>query len=234
MFFRRGFLILKPMRNIKIPGLTRTTSINTLFCIGRNYAEHAKELNNPVPELPVVFTKPINTVIYDGGEILIPSHLTQDVHHEVEMVVAIGKYGKNIPVDDAMSYVLGYGVGIDVTARDVQSVLKSKSHPWTLAKGMDTFAPIGNFIDAESVASPDSLDIQLKVNGEIKQQGNTSDMIFSVPALISFLSQYCALNKGDLIFTGTPAGVGKLNHGDIITANLGNGLSRLEVSVRTY
>lgn len=234
MFFHRGFLIFSVMRNIKIPGLTQTTSISTLFCIGRNYAEHAKELNNPVPELPVVFTKPINTVIYDGGEILIPSSLTQDVHHEVEMVVAIGKYGKNIPVDEAMNYVLGYGVGIDVTARDVQSVLKSKAHPWTLAKGMDTFAPIGNFIDKESVENPGNLDIVLKINGEVRQKGTTSDMIFSISALISFLSQYCALNKGDLIFTGTPAGVGKLNHGDIITADLGNGLSRLEVSVRAY
>lgn len=221
------------MRNIKIPGLTQTTTINTLFCIGRNYAEHAKELNNPVPELPVVFTKPINTVIYDGGEILIPGSLTQDVHHEVEMVVAIGKYGKNISINEAMDYVLGYGVGIDVTARDVQGVLKSKAHPWTLAKGMDTFAPIGNFVDKESITSPDNLDIELAVNGEIRQKGTTSDMIFSVSALISFLSQYCALNKGDLIFTGTPAGVGKLNDGDQITAVLGNGLSRLEVSVRS-
>jgi len=222
------------MRNIKIPGLRNTESINTLFCIGRNYVDHAKELNNPVPKLPVVFTKPINTVIYDGGEILIPTSLTQDVHHEVEMVVAIGKYGKNISENDAMEYVLGYGVGIDVTARDVQSVLKSKSHPWALAKGMDTFAPIGNFTDASLVADPHNLPITLKVNGEVRQQGNTSDMIFNIPALISFLSQYCALNKGDLIFTGTPAGVGKLSHGDVIHADLGNGVSVLQVSVKEY
>lgn len=234
MLLRQGFLNLTTMRNIKIPGLTSTESINTLFCIGRNYADHAKELNNPVPELPVVFTKPINTVIYDGGEILVPTNLTLDVHHEVEMVVAIARYGKNISAEDAMSHVLGYGVGIDVTARDVQSVLKSKSHPWTLAKGIDTFAPIGNFVDADQIKDPHNLDITLHVNGELKQSGNTSDMIFSIPALISFLSQYCALNKGDLIFTGTPAGVGKLNDGDEVTANLGNGISTLKVTVKNY
>ena len=221
-----------PMTNIKIPGLKNTHSINTLFCIGRNYIEHAKELNNPVPEVPVVFTKLINTLTFDGGEILIPSHLTNDVHHEVEMVVAIGKYGKNIPEHEAMGHVCGVGVGIDVTARDVQSVLKQKSHPWTLAKGMDTFAPIGNFTELDGAGDIHSLDISLEVNGEIRQKGNTRDMIFSVPALISFLSKYCALNKGDLIFTGTPAGVGKLSDGDEVKAVLGEKVSSLSVSVK--
>lgn len=220
------------MRNIKIPGLTTTESINTLFCIGRNYADHAKELSNPVPALPVVFTKPINTVTYDGGEIIVPTDLTDDVHHEVEMVVAIGKYGRNIPENEAMDYILGYGVGIDVTARDVQSSLKAKSHPWTLAKGMDTFAPIGNFVDAAKIEDPHNLDISLAVNGKIRQKGNTRDMIFSLPALISFLSQYCSLHKGDLIFTGTPAGVSKLNNGDTITAQLGGDVSTLSVNVK--
>lgn len=220
------------MRNIKIPGLIHTASINTIFCIGRNYADHAKELNNAVPEVPVVFNKPINSVTYDGAEILIPENLTKDVHHEVEMVVAISKYGKCIPADKAMDYVLGYGIGIDVTARDVQSKLKEKSQPWTLAKGMDTFAPIGNFVKKESVQNPHKLNLQLSVNGEIKQSGNTEDMLFSVPALIAFISEYCALNKGDLIFTGTPKGVGKISDGDIIKASLGDNLSALEVSVR--
>jgi 2-keto-4-pentenoate hydratase/2-oxohepta-3-ene-1,7-dioic acid hydratase in catechol pathway len=220
------------MRNIKIPGLRNTHSINTLFCIGRNYSEHAKELNNPVPEFPVVFTKPINTLTFDGGEILIPSSLTDDVHHEVEMVVAIGKYGKDIPENEAMSYVCGVGVGIDVTARDVQSVLKSKSHPWTLAKGMDTFAPIGNFREIEDAGNIHDMNIELRINGEVRQQGSTGDMIFSIPALISFLSRYCALNKGDLIFTGTPAGVGKLHQGDEIEAILGDNISSLNVSVK--
>jgi 2-keto-4-pentenoate hydratase/2-oxohepta-3-ene-1,7-dioic acid hydratase in catechol pathway len=220
------------MRNIKIPGLVKTESINSIFCIGRNYADHAKELNNPVPEAPVVFTKPINSVTYDGAEILIPENLTQDVHHEVEMVVAISAYGKCIPADRAMDYILGYGIGIDVTARDLQSALKAKAHPWTLAKGMDTFAPIGNFVAKDAVKDPHKLDLSLTVNGQKKQDGNTSDMLFSVPALIAYISQYCALNKGDLIFTGTPKGVGKLSDGDVVKASLGENLSTLEVTVR--
>ncbi len=220
------------MRNIKIPGLSLTHTINTIFCIGRNYKDHAKELNNPLPDLPVVFTKPVNTVIFSGGEIIIPRRLTNDVHHEAEMVVSIGKFGSYISPEDAMEYVSGYGIGIDITARDVQSALKSKGHPWTLAKGMDTFAPIGDFVDAEKVADPHNLDITLHVNGELRQKGNTSDMIFTIPALISYISEYATLHKGDLIFTGTPAGVGPLHDGDEITAEIGNGISSLSVNVR--
>ncbi len=219
------------MRNIKIPGLRNTYSINTVFCIGRNYAEHAQELGNEIPELPVVFTKPINAVTFDGGEVLIPRDLTEDVHHEVEMVIAIGKFGFQIPVEHAHEYVAGYGVGIDVTARDVQSALKSQRHPWTLAKGMDTFAPIGNFVSPEQVEDPHNLNISLSVNGEKRQNGRTGDMIFKVPALVSYISRYASIYPGDLIFTGTPAGVSELKHGDEVEADLG-GFSSLSVIVR--
>ena len=222
------------MRNVRIPGLTTSFTAHSIFCIGRNYAEHAKELNNALPVLPVVFSKPLTAITYDGGEIRIPKNLSQNVHHEVEMVVAIGKYGRFIPEADAMSYVAGYGVGIDVTARDVQQALKEKSHPWTLAKGMDTFAPLGNFVEAGQVARPDRLSISLEVNGESRQRGTTQDMIFSIPALISFVSQYMSLHKGDLLFTGTPAGVGPIQNGDEVTAQLGDGLSRLSVSVKSF
>lgn len=222
------------MRNIRIPGLNTSYTAHSVFCIGRNYADHAKELNNPLPVLPVVFTKPITALTYDGGEIRVPQNLTQNVHHEVEMVVAIGKYGRFISEEDAMSYVAGYGVGIDVTARDLQSALKEKAHPWTLAKGMDTFAPLGNFVEAKEVTHPGQLSISLEVNGQLRQQGNTADMIFSLPALISFVSQYISLHKGDLLFTGTPAGVGPLNDGDKVTAQLGDGLSRLSVDVKYF
>lgn len=220
------------MRNIKIPGLSLKHSINSVFCIGRNYADHAKELNNPLPALPVVFTKPVNTITFDGGEIIIPTNLTQSVHYEAEMVISIGKFGRYISEDEAMEFVSGYGIGIDVTARDLQSALKEKSHPWTLAKGMDTFAPIGNFVPAEAVPNPHNLSVKLSVNGEIKQDGNTADMIFTIPALISYISQFVTLHEGDLIFTGTPAGVGQLNDGDEVVATLGNNLSRLSVSVK--
>lgn len=220
------------MRNVKIPGLPVPQSVNTVYCIGRNYTEHAKELNNPVPALPVVFTKPVTAITFDGGEILIPGILTKDVHHEAEMVISIGKTGRFINEDEAMSYISGYGIGIDVTARDLQSALKSKGHPWTLAKGMDTFAPIGNFVEASSIENPADLTVTLSVNGELRQSGNTSDMIFSLPALISYLSGFVTLRRGDLIFTGTPAGVGPLRNGDKVTAALGNNLSTLSLSVR--
>ncbi|MCH8486287.1 MAG: fumarylacetoacetate hydrolase family protein [Candidatus Cyclonatronum sp.] len=220
------------MRNIKIPGLAQTQSINSVYCIGRNYAEHAKELNNPIPALPVVFTKPVTAITFDGGEIIIPKNLTRDVHHEAEMVVSIGRTGRFVPESEAMSYISGYAIGIDVTARDLQSALKAKAHPWTLAKGMDTFAPIGNFAEASVVEDPADLSISLFVNGERRQHGNTSDMIFSLPALISFLSQYVTLHKGDLIFTGTPEGVGPLIHGDKVSAMLGKNLSSLRLTVR--
>lgn len=220
------------MRNVKIPGLPVPQSVNTIYCIGRNYADHAKELNNPVPALPVVFTKPVTAITFDGGEILIPGHLTKEVHHEAEMVISIGKAGRFIKEDDAMSYISGYGIGIDVTARDLQSALKSKGQPWTLAKGMDTFAPIGNFVAGAGIANPTALTITLSVNGERRQSGITSDMIFSLPALISYLSGFVTLHPGDLIFTGTPAGVGPLKNGDKVTASLGNNLSTLSLIVR--
>ncbi|MCH8557727.1 MAG: fumarylacetoacetate hydrolase family protein [Balneolia bacterium] len=220
------------MRNIKIPGLSLTHTINSIFCIGRNYADHAKELNNPVPALPVVFTKPVNTVTFDGGEIIIPTNLTQDVHHEAEMVISIGKFGRYISEAEAMDYVSGYAIGIDVTARDLQAALKEKSQPWTLAKGMDTFAPIGSFVPAAEVSDPHNLNVKLTVNGQTRQDGNTSDMIFSIPALISYVSRFITLHEGDLIFTGTPAGVGPLKNGDKVVATLGNNLSRLSVSVK--
>ncbi|MCH8567276.1 MAG: fumarylacetoacetate hydrolase family protein [Balneolales bacterium] len=224
------------MRNIKIPGLTKAESVHTIYCIGRNYSEHAKELNNPTPVLPVVFTKPLSSLTFDGGEVIIPSALTQNVHHEVEMVVSIGKFGRFIPESEAMKYVSGYGIGIDVTARDVQNELKAQSYPWTLAKGMDTFAPLGTFTDAAKVSAPDKLQLSLYVNGEVRQSGNTSDMIFSIPALISFISQYCSLHKGDLIFTGTPAGVARMSHKDEVYARLstenGKVISELKVNVR--
>lgn len=220
------------MRKIRIPGLHTSYIAHSVLCIGRNYAEHAKELNNPLPLLPVVFTKPVTAITYSGGEVLIPERLTQNVHHEVEMVVAIGKYGRFIPEAEAMEYIAGYGVGIDVTARDLQTALKEKAQPWTLAKGMDTFAPIGNFVQPQMVQDPENLNISLSVNGEIRQQGNTSDMIFSLPALISFVSQYISLHKGDLLFTGTPSGVGPLRDGDQVKAELGDGLSKLNVDVK--
>ncbi|MEN9838595.1 MAG: hypothetical protein RL177_74 [Bacteroidota bacterium] len=213
-----------------LPGLPHL-SAHTLFCIGRNYAEHAKELNNPIPDRPVVFTKPLTTLLSDGGTVILP-HVTSDVHHEVELVVAIGTGGKNIPVESALNHVAGYAIGLDMTARDIQTSLKTKSHPWELAKGLDTFAPLGTFVDAASIPDPSNLKLELRVNGVLRQSGTTADMLNTIPSLISFLSSYFTLTPGDLIFTGTPAGVSAVQDGDKLEAVLGDGLSTLTVGVR--
>ncbi|MEX0684927.1 MAG: fumarylacetoacetate hydrolase family protein [Balneolales bacterium] len=214
-----------------IEGLTPKTPVHTIFCIGRNYAEHALELNNLIPTSPVVFTKPLNSIIGSGGSIIIPP-FSNDVHHEVEVVVAIGKGGKNISEAKALNYIFGYGIGIDVTARDVQQKLKDKSHPWDVAKGADTFAPISNFLPANRVPNPFDLELELKVNEEVKQSGSTKDLIFSIPFLISYLSTIFTLQSGDLIFTGTPKGVGPLAKGDKLKATLGDNLVSLNVDVK--
>lgn len=206
-------------------------SAHTLFCIGRNYAEHAKELNNPIPDRPVVFTKPLTTLLPDGGTVLLPA-VTDDVHHEIELVVAIGTGGKDIPVDSALNHVAGYAIGLDMTARDIQTTLKTKSHPWELAKGLDTFAPLGNFVPAASIPDPSNLRLELKVNGQVRQSGTTADMLNSIPSLIHFLSTYFTLHPGDLIFTGTPEGVSAVKDGDVLHATLEQGRSTLTVVVR--
>lgn len=218
------------MSNILIPGLEAELNVNSIFCIGRNYAKHAEELKNVVPEQPMVFLKPVSAIIFDGESIVIPEQ-SKEVHHEVELVVAIGKTGKNIPESQALRYIKGYGIGIDVTARDIQQVAKAKSHPWSVAKGFDTFAPLSRFVNSSQIKDPQELDLNIKVNGEVRQQGNTRDMIFPVKTLISYLSTIFTLNPGDLIFTGTPEGVSPIKSGDKIKATLGEHLAVLNVSV---
>lgn len=218
------------MMNTVVPGLKKRLLINTIFCIGRNYIEHARELNNPIPKSPVVFIKPVTTIIYSGYTINLPIQ-SNDVHYETEVLVAIGKEGKNIPPEEALDYVEGYGIGIDVTARDIQSEAKAKSLPWAIAKGFDTFAPVSNFIPASKIKNPRDISFSMSMNGELKQQGNTSDMIFPINMLISRLSDFFTLNPGDVIFTGTPSGVGRLNPGDELHAVLGDELTTLDVNV---
>lgn len=215
--------------NPLIPGLD--LPVRTIFCIGRNYAAHARELGSTVPDSPVIFLKPVSAVCFSGDSIELPK-TSHRVDHEVEVVVAIGRGGKNIPETSALSHVAGYGIGIDVTARDLQEVAKKGALPWTICKGFDTFAPLGRFAHPSKVADPGKLSFELRLNGEVRQTGNTSRMIFSIPQLISFTSTIFTLAPGDLIFTGTPEGVSPISHGDLLTANLGDGLSKLEVRVR--
>jgi 2-keto-4-pentenoate hydratase/2-oxohepta-3-ene-1,7-dioic acid hydratase in catechol pathway len=202
----------------------------SVYCIGRNYAEHAKELNNPVPKSPIVFMKPPSSLIGDSETILIP-HGSSKVHHEAELVIAIGKTGKNINRSQAFEYIAGYAIGIDVTARDIQDELKSSGKPWLLAKGLDSFAPLGNFIRPNAIEDPSHVTIQLWVNDELRQHGNTRDMIFPIDDLIARLSTYFTLQPGDLIYTGTPEGVGPMVDGDSVRASLNNGLSTISVTV---
>lgn len=193
-----------------LPGLD--APLATIWCVGRNYAAHAKELGNPVPAEPVIFLKPQSAVVLDGGTLPLPKDSAR-VDHEVELVVGLGQ-GK-VPV---------YAVGIDFTARDVQDRLKKEGLPWTLAKARRGFAAVGPFAAA---ALPQTL--TLKVNGQARQQGSTADMLFDVPKLLAYLDEKFGLAEGDIVFTGTPPGVGPLKAGDTVEAALGN-VSRLRLT----
>ena len=210
--------------------IKRELSIGKLVCLARTYKKHAQEMNSEIPKEPLLFLKPTSSIIFNGDAIKIPK-ISKCIHHEVELRIVIGKKCKNISKKDAMNYVLGYLVALDITARDIQTELKKKGWPWGIAKGFDTFAPISNVVLKENVPNPQNLDISLKVNGEIKQSSNTSNMIFSIEEIIEFISQIMTLEPGDLIMTGTPEGVGEIKSGDILEANLGDIFS-LKVDVK--
>jgi len=207
----------------------RELPIGKILCIGRNYTEHIKELGNATPEAPVIFIKPASSVIGEGEAIVIPPY-SRDCHYEVELALLIGRKGKDIPVDRAMDCIAGYGVGIDLTLRDVQSELKKKGLPWEIAKGFDTACPLSAFVEASGVADPQNLRIRMTVNGEVRQDGNTSMMIHRIPAIVSHMSGCFTLEPGDVILTGTPAGVGRIVSGDHLAAEI-PGVATLRVSV---
>jgi 2-keto-4-pentenoate hydratase/2-oxohepta-3-ene-1,7-dioic acid hydratase in catechol pathway len=201
-----------------------------LLCIGRNYAEHAREMKAEVPKEPVVFLKPASAIIASGETIVIPP-FSNDVHHEVELVVLIGKQGKNIARVSAFEYVAGYAVGLDMTLRDIQAEAKKKGLPWTVAKGFDTSAPVSPFVPAASIPDPQQLAISLSVNGTERQHGSTADMLFPVDVLVAYLSTVFTLEPGDMIFTGTPDGVGPVVTGDMLEASI-ESVGSLLVGVR--
>jgi len=184
-----------------------------IIAIGRNYAEHAKELNNPVPAVPVIFMKPDTAVLKDNKPFYHPE-FSNDIHHEIELVLKISKEGKHISQKFAASYFEEIGLGIDFTARDIQQKHKEKGLPWELAKSFDNSAPVSNFIPKSSFKDLNNLKIRLDLNENTVQEGNTMDLLFSFEYIIAFVSQYITLKKGDLIFTGTPKGVGKVTIGD--------------------
>lgn len=186
-----------------------------IICIGRNYVDHAKELNNPVPKEPVFFMKPDTALIPARNPFVYPS-FSNDVHHEVEIVVRINRLGKHIDEKFAHKYFNEISVGVDFTARDVQQQCKEKGLPWEKAKAFDGSAPTGAFININEVNDIHNLDFSLHVNGEIRQQGNTKDMLFNIHQIIAYVSKFVTLKIGDFIFTGTPSGVGPIKIGDKI------------------
>jgi 2-keto-4-pentenoate hydratase/2-oxohepta-3-ene-1,7-dioic acid hydratase in catechol pathway len=186
-----------------------------IIAIGRNYQEHAKELNNPIPTEPVVFLKPDTALLKEGKAFYHPD-FSNDIHYEVELIIKIGKEGKHITSKFARNYIEAIGLGIDFTARDLQQKCKEKGLPWEIAKAFDHSAPIGEFIPINEIPDLNAIQFSLKQNQLVVQNGNSADMIFSFDDIISYVSQRFTLKKGDLIFTGTPAGVGKINIGDLL------------------
>lgn len=201
-----------------------------IICIGRNYVDHAKELSNPVPQEPVFFFKPQTALIAKRQPFFYPD-FSKDVHFEVELVVQINRLGKNVQQKFAHKYYDHLSIGIDFTARDIQQKCKEKGLPWEKAKAFDGSAPVGKFIPLSELKNPENINFELFQNGVSKQKGNSSDMIFSIDQIIAYVSQFVTLKIGDLIFTGTPAGVGPVQIGDQLTAFI-EGRKLLDLKVR--
>lgn len=191
-----------------------------IIAIGRNYIDHAKELNNPVPTEPVVFLKP-DTALVKGNKPFFHPDFSEDIHHEVEIVLKICKVGKNIEERFAHRYYDELTVGIDFTARDLQQKAKEKGLPWEKAKAFDHSAPVGRFLPVSTLPDPKSIRFNLDINGKRVQEGDTADMIFPFDFLVAYVSRFFTLQMGDLIFTGTPAGVGPVKRGDRLVAGIG-------------
>jgi len=192
-----------------------------IIAVGRNYAEHAKELNNAVPTVPVIFMKPDTALLKDNKPFYHPE-FSEDIHHEIEIVLKISKEGKHISEKFAGNYFEEIGLGIDFTARDLQQKHKEKGLPWELAKAFDNSAPVSTFIPKSNFSDLYNINFHLDINGNLVQQGNTKDLLFPFEKLIAFISRYITLKKGDLIYTGTPQGVGKVKIGDRLTGYLEN------------
>ena len=214
---------------ITLPTTGASLPIGKLLCIGRNYADHAAEMERDVPDEPMVFLKPATAVVRSGGTVRLPAQ-SQNVHHEIELVAVIGTEGRNLSAATALDHVAGYAVGLDMTARDLQDEAKAQRHPWSVAKGFDTFAPLGPLVSAENVGDPQALTLRLRRNGVTQQEASTEDMIFSVAELVAYCSQIFTLTPGDLLYTGTPSGVGPVDDGDTLEATA-TGIEPLTVSV---
>ena len=210
--------------------IKKEISIGKLICLARTYKKHAQEMHTNITEDPLLFLKPASSVIFDGGSIIVPK-MSNCLHHEVELGVVIGKRCKNVSQKEALDYVLGYCLALDITARDIQTEAKKNGWPWSIAKGFDTFAPISKVVLKENIPNPNNLDLSLKVNRKLRQSSNTKYMICPVERIIEFISGVMTLDPGDLIMTGTPEGVGEIVAGNVLEAKLGDVCS-LRVDVR--
>lgn len=212
---------------VQVAGLTDRFPVHRIYCVGRNYADHAREMGaDPQREPPFFFAKPADAVVPAPSVVRYPSR-TAELHHEVELVVALRQGGANLTPAQALDCVYGYAVGIDLTRRDLQAQAKQAARPWDVAKGFDQSAPVSALHPVSQVGHPEQGGITLAVNGVMRQSGNLADMIWSVPEIIAELSTYFTLAAGDLIFTGTPAGVGAVSPGDELTADVA-GIDRLQ------
>ena len=208
------------MKTARIKNSKEEFTIGKIVCVGRNYAEHAKELGNEIPDKPVLFLKPASALIYSTGEIIYPEY-GSELHHEVELVLLIGETVKKANKSQSEKAIIGYGVGLDMTLRDVQDGLKKKGYPWTLAKCFDTSAVISDFVLKKDYQLSLNEKLELRVNGVVKQIDTLKSMIFNPAEIVEYISSVMTLEKGDLIFTGTPAGVSRVNRGDKLEAKLG-------------
>lgn len=210
-----------PLVDVKLLAPSEPSKI---LCVGKNYVEHAKELGSEVPKVPLIFMKPPSSIISNGDTVMLPAQSAQ-VEHEGELVVVIGKRGRNITAENAKKHILGYTIGNDVTARDLQRT----DNQWTRAKGFDTFCSFGPWIDTDF--DPADAVLTTRVNGQMRQMASTRDMVFNIPTLIAYVSSVMTLEPGDLIFTGTPSGVGELKNGDEVVVEI-EGLGVLKNTVR--
>lgn len=223
-------LPLPPTPTVAVVGTDARFPVRRIFCVGRNYAAHAREMGkDPDREPPFFFTKPADAVVNSGTTIPYPP-LTRNLHHEIELVVAIGEAGLDIPVEKALGHVWGYGVGIDLTRRDLQEEAKRMSRPWDWSKAFDQSAPCGPLTPVSEIGHPSSGRIWLSVNGEIRQDADLSELIWPVADVISICSRSVRLQPGDLIYTGTPAGVGTLQPGDKVEGGV-DGLGTITIQI---
>ncbi len=218
------------MHTARLIGTETTYRIGKIVCLGRNYADHIKELGNETPDQPVIFIKPATSVIGQGGEVVIPSY-SGCCHHEAELALLIGRRAKDLTEENAMAHIAGYGVAIDLTLRDVQDKMKKKGLPWEIAKGFDTACPLSDFVPANKIADPHALRIVMKVNDQVRQDGSTALMLRRIPTILKEISAVFTLEEGDIVLTGTPAGVSAIQSGDVLCAEI-EGVGRLEVTVR--